>query len=393
MVAALFEPAALTAVPRTIVAIPARDEAAVIAATLRALGRQRTLSGEPQPVELLLLVNNTTDATATLARTEAARLPHLRLAVREKHWSAQRSGVAYARRAVMDWAAEVAGAGGIVVSADADTRPAPDWLHELTAPLRAGIAPASGGRILLEPGELAGLPSAVRRTHLLDSGYRWWSGQLSATLNPQPHDPWPHHWQHFGASLALTVPAYRAVGGVPLVDHLEDVALVQALQQRDLSVRHTVRARSYTSARRSGRVPVGLSTQLEEWSAGPEAWHVPGAAEVMALACAEAALRVAWSGEPYGLTKLAQQWQISPDDLAAALRCPHFGKALEQAHAARLAGGWSQRFRPVPVQQALQQIRLELALLRAGGADRQTRPSAVLPSRSVQAVRSSRSNR
>ncbi|MDO4263926.1 MAG: hypothetical protein Q4C67_06995 [Deinococcus sp.] len=188
---------------------------------------------------------------------------------------------------------------------------------------------------------------------------------LTASLNPYPADPWPHHWQHFGASLALTVAAYRAVGGIPDVPALEDMALVRALRQRDFTLRHTPAARVYTSARRSGRVAVGLSTQLQEWAAGPHSWRVPSGREVAALARAEAGLRRAWLGEPAG-PALAQLWRVPLGALWAALECPYFGQALEQAHAAQVAGGeWSRVFPAVPVEQALAEVRAELALARA----------------------------
>ncbi|GHF93875.1 hypothetical protein GCM10017783_02280 [Deinococcus piscis] len=335
---------------------------------MRALGLQdlqREGRGTPVMVQAALLVNNTSDRTAELACQEAARWPQLRLAVREVSWDVQESGVVRARREALDWAAQMAGEDGIIVSTDADTRPSPDWLWQLTAPLRAGQAQASAGRILLDPSERAALPPAVRCTHLLDSGYRWWAEALTAALNPDPADPWPRHWQHFGASLALTVRAYRAVGGIPAVDVLEDMALVQALRRQDMALRHTPAARVYTSARRSGRVALGLSTQLQEWAAGPAHWRVPGGAEVAALARAEAGLRRAWQGHPLCLSELSRLWRVPPDALTAALQSAFLGQALEQAHAARLAGEWSRLFAAVPVAQALGEVRAEWALARA----------------------------
>ena len=347
----------------TVVALPARNEAQGIGTALRALGTQRDGAGQPLPVQAVLLVNNTTDQTAALARLEAAQWPQLQLLVREEHWDTAQGGVVEARRRALDWAASLAGPAGIIVSTDADTRPDPGWLWQLTAPLRTGAVQASAGRILLDPAERAALPPAVRRTHLLDSGYRWWAGALTARLNPDPCDPWPRHWQHFGASLALTVRAYRAVGGIPDVPALEDLALVQALRQQDLTLRHTPAARVYTSARRSGRVAVGLSTQLQEWASGPESWRVPGGAEVAALARAEAVLHRAWQGRAVCAAELAELWQLAPGELAGALRFPHFGQVLERAHQMRQAGAWGQQFPAVPVEQALREVRAELARL------------------------------
>jgi len=39
--------------------------------------------------------------------------------------------------------------------------------------------------------------------------------ELEGWLDPDPADPLPRHHQHFGASLAVTVDAYRRAGGLP----------------------------------------------------------------------------------------------------------------------------------------------------------------------------------
>jgi hypothetical protein len=48
-------------------------------------------------------------------------------------------------------------------------------------------------------------------------------------LDPRPHDPWPRHASEPGASLAVTLQAYRAIGGLPCIAFGEDGALVAAL--------------------------------------------------------------------------------------------------------------------------------------------------------------------
>lgn len=345
---------------RIVVAVPARDEGEGVVATLRTLAGQR---GAP-PFETLLLINNSQDDTAAQARSFARRRPEFCLHVHETVLPPAEANVVGARRAALDWAAARAGPGGIVVSTDADTWASPDWLAELLRPLLApgSAVQASAGRILLRAEERAALPGPVRRTHLLDTGYRDAVSRLRARVSPDPHDPAPRHWQHFGASLALRVSAYRAAGGVPAVSCLEDLALVRALARADLPLRHTPRARVYTSARLRGRVPVGLSTQLGEWQRGPEHWQVPGGAEVLRLAQAEAALRRCWQARRSS-PEMAALWLTGEAALNAAVRAPRFGLALEQAHAAREAeGAWHRTFAPVPVQRALQEVRALLGL-------------------------------
>ncbi|GGL98673.1 glycosyltransferase [Deinococcus aerophilus] len=341
-----------------VVALPARDEAQRIGATLRALGQQVDGGGRPlSGYTVAVLANNCRDKTAQQARR--ATPAGLKLRVREVCLPPERAGVVEARRQAMDWAAVLAGNDGVLVSTDADTCPEPDWLWQLLAPIQAG-ADAAAGRILLNPRGIA--DPIIHHTQQLDDAYRLAACELTARLNPDPADPWPNHWQHFGASLALSVRAYRAVGGIPDVACLEDVALVQALRRADLTLRHTPHARVHTSARLTGRVPVGLSTQLAEWRCGPDAWTVPGGAEVAALARAEAALRARYRGICNG--DLCALWLTTPERLCRALQAPTLGQALEAAHAARLEEGvWMRQYPPVPVAQALEGIR---ALLYVG---------------------------
>ncbi|PNY79590.1 glycosyl transferase family 2 [Deinococcus koreensis] len=346
-----------------------------ISRALHALAAQR---GPLPPFSVLLLANNCRDETAEVGRR--TRPAGLDLHVHEVTLALPQANVGGARRLALDLAADLAGEQGIIVSTDADTLTHPDWLAGLLAPLRCSAA--SAGRLMLDPGERARLSAPIRHTHLLDCAYRWAATQLTARLDPDPHDPWPRHWQHFGASLALHVWAYRAVGGLPEVPCLEDVALVQALRHADLPLRHTLQARAYTSARLSGRVPVGLSTQLQEWQNGPECWTVPGAAEVAALARAEAALRAVYGHagtrhtgtEQSGirqsgpmLARIGHHWMLPEQALRDALEAPRLGLALHHAHRAREQGGlWRERYPAEPVTQALRALRQALAEVSPG---------------------------
>ncbi|MFC0618087.1 glycosyltransferase [Deinococcus budaensis] len=352
--------------PQTVVAVPARNEAERIGRTVRALAGQVGAGGQPlDGYEVWIVVNNSSDQTAQrAARAIPAGRP---VRVVTHTLPPEDANVVGARRAALDLAAARLGGNldGLIVTTDADSVPAPDWLRHLQAAFGLG-ADAACGRILLCPQERARLPGPVRRVYLQDAAYRLAAERLTARLNPDPFDPWPRHHQHFGANLALTLRAYRRVGGVPDVPHLEDVALVQGLRRHDLRVRRTPHARVHTSARMSGRVPLGLSTQLAEWHADPAAWRVPGAAEIAALARAEAALKEArqrgWSAA------LPGRWLAAPADLREALRAPTLGLALEAAHAARFrAGLWQGQHPPVPVARAMAELRGQLRAAAPGG--------------------------
>ncbi|MBA8796149.1 glycosyltransferase involved in cell wall biosynthesis [Friedmanniella endophytica] len=101
------------ATPRFSVVVPAYNEAAYLGATLRSLQQQDFAGG----VEILVVDNNSTDATAAIARAAGVRVI-----------SETRPGVCPARQAGTE-----AARGEIVVSTDADTRQPRDWLRRLDA--------------------------------------------------------------------------------------------------------------------------------------------------------------------------------------------------------------------------------------------------------------------
>ena len=290
---------------RACVIIPAKNEVANLPATLAALAAQTDLHGRPLPpgsFEVIVLANNCTDATAAVVRRQARRFPHLVLHAAELCLPAPQAHVGRARRLLMDEACArleaVAGAAGLIASTDADTRVSPTWLAAIQAEIGAG-ADAVGGRILTEMAGSALLP--LRRIQARDAAYRTLCARLEDLLDPAPADPWPRHYQHFGASLAVTTPAYRRVGGLPQPRFLEDEALCQALRRHDLALRHSPHVQVLTSARRQGRVEVGLSWQLREWlnmSRQQREPHVESPVQLAALWLVRRQLRTYWCSQP-----------------------------------------------------------------------------------------------
>lgn len=338
-----------------VIVIPARDEGRTIGRTLSALAAQR---GAP-PFTVLVLANNCHDDTAQQALRWQSKL---QLEICESILPPEQANVVGARRLALEIGAEFAGSDGIIVSTDADTEAHPDWLRQLLVPLSCGYD-ASAGRILLRREERAALPPLVRATHLLDTGYRMAAAQLRARLVPSAGEETPTHWQHFGANLALKISAYRAIGGLPKVSSLEDVALITALLRHDLRIRHTHAAKVFTSARLTGRVSVGLSTQLGEWSREPQHWRVPGSRELVAAAQAEELLRSGAATE-----KLAQAWRVDEGSAHAAQQALTPGVALELLTAAQSrAGHWHAEFAPRPVREALSEVRAVLAKMGGHG--------------------------
>ena len=349
------------------VIIPAKDEATSLPATLAALAAQTTLAGQALPagmLEVIVLANNCVDRTAAAVRQSARRHPNLVVHVAEVHLPRPQAHVGRARRLLLDEAAarleSTAGPTGVLLSTDADTLVASTWLAATLHEIETG-AEAVGGRILTQT-PAAVEPCPVRRIQLRDAAYRVLLRQLEDKIDPCTADRWPCHHQHYGASLALTVRAYRQVGGLPVVPFLEDEALWQLLLKHDLPVRHSPHVQVYTSARRSGRVEVGLSWQLREWdnlTAQRQEPLVPCPHELVRVWRARCRLRTWWQqGRHQASAELAR--------LALAVEVP-LNDLLMQARQATAFGqlwGWIEATRgavlPVPLGGALRDLRTYL---------------------------------
>ena len=154
---------------------------------------------------------------------------------------------------------------GVLASTDGDTRVAPSWIAAILDEIQKG-ADAVGGRILTDRAGRVALDDYTRLCHLREVGYRYLIAELETYLDPNPYDHWPRHYQHFGASLAVTAQMYGHVGGLPAVRSPEDVAFYQALVRVDARFRHSPIVRVVTSARQVGRTKNGLANQLSEWA-------------------------------------------------------------------------------------------------------------------------------
>ncbi len=254
------------------VAIPVHDEEAGIAATLAALAVQVDAAGQgldPRRYEVLVLANNCTDGTVREARRFAAATPALRLHLIEIVLPPPHAHVGAARRLVMDEACRrlvsLGHGRGVIATTDGDTLVRPTWIASNLEEITRG-ADAVGGRILATPGEIAALDPGTRLYYRRDTAYRTLRTAYESILDPDPANAWPRHHHCFGASLAVTVQAYRAAGGLPVVHCLEDMAFVRALERRDARVRRSPAVNVRTSLRCSGRVDVGLSWTLSKWT-------------------------------------------------------------------------------------------------------------------------------
>jgi hypothetical protein len=262
---------------RAVVIIPARNEEEHLPSALDALAVQVDLDGVLLPavsMEALILLNNCTDASSQSVRQWKAQHPDFVLHVIERTLPREMAHVGTARRLLMDTAwsrlRDRDEAISVMLSTDADTLVAPDWVAQNLRAIAQG-ADAVGGVICLMDGDLEFLPTGARDAYLRDRHYQRLVAELEHWLDPQDGDPWPRHLEHFGASLACTPDIYARAGGLPPVKPLEDVAFVNALRLVGAKLRHDPAVMVSTSARLDGRAEVGLSGQLRLWQEMSEA--------------------------------------------------------------------------------------------------------------------------
>ncbi len=366
----LFNQTPPTPALRMSVVVPVCNEANHLSATLDALRNQTNEAGQSldnQTYEVLLLLNNCTDASAAIAHRYQCQHPAFRLHIANIRLPPKQANVGTARRLLMDEACRrlltMAGPDGIIASTDGDTTVAADWLWQIEQEIGRG-ADAVGGRILTHTNANTP-PDPVRRWHLRNVTYRCLLAQAEAAIDPCPHDPWPRHFQHFGASLAVTCRAYLQAGRLPAVPYLEDEALYQALLRIDARVRQSPAVRVFTSTRTNGRVTVGFSEQLRYWGnlnqTGCEQVVEPAGAMILKLR-ARRRLRQYRNAPACACTadlhRIAADLHLTPHWLTDQLaECRYFGALWEQIEQQLLANNWLADWKPQPITEAIAELR------------------------------------
>jgi cellulose synthase/poly-beta-1,6-N-acetylglucosamine synthase-like glycosyltransferase len=326
--------------PRAIVAIPAKDEAERLPACLAALGAQigwrgRALAASTFAVSVV--ANNCSDDSAEIARRASGDI-RFEVRVEEAILPAAQAHAGGARRRAMDFAdAWLRGMGvedGVLLSTDADSQVAPDWIVATLDAFALG-ADAVLGRISLDAdGEL--LPAALHARGKLEATYERLLAEISARLDPLDSNPWPHHSTISGASLAVTQQMYKRIGGLPSVPLGEDKALVAALRRHDADIRFSPDVCVVTSGRTHGRAPGGVADALRLRSDEPET-----VCDEALEPCRTAYMRALWRGRlrRYGFSEAAT-WArnlcVLDDAVAWVQAAPTFGAAWERLEGASI---------------------------------------------------------
>ncbi|NHC37896.1 glycosyltransferase [Scytonema millei] len=364
------------------VIVPVRNEADTLGSTLLALYHQLDLTGKSldrNRYEIVLLANNCSDESAAIARNFANTHPDLVLHVVEKTFPAAEAYIGRVRQVLMDEAyrrlSSIGGKRRVIASTDGDSRVTPTWIAAILDEIANG-ADAVGGRIITDREGRTALDPYTRACHLREVGYRFLIAELEAYLEPDPTDLIPRHFQHYGASLAVTVEMYAQAGGMQPVRTPEDVAFYQALLRVNARFRHSTRVRVFTSARTTGRTDVGLANQLSKWvemGRSQQQFLVESAAEVEARFEWRHQLRVLWWSYLYDYqpthnaialvaNALGVNWLWLMSELAQSQTFGLLWEKVEQRQQAE--GIWKQRWQLVPIQEAISALRIRLEQLR-----------------------------
>ena len=244
-------------------AIPARNEEALLPRLIASLNRQTILARTRAPLEVVIVLNNTTDGSRDAVAAAARSAPGLRLTLEEITYPAERAHVGSARRRAMEIAARLR-PDGVILTTDADAVPAEDWVEANLRAIAAG-ADLVGGRIVGDPEEEAGFGPGFQRRARLHVRYGALRDELAALIDPIGHDPWPRHQDHTGASLAVRAAVHAAVGGLDPLPFREDLAFVSKVRAAGFRLSHPLDARVMVSARTHGRAPGGMADCLRGW--------------------------------------------------------------------------------------------------------------------------------
>ena len=297
-----------------VVAIPVRDEVERIADCLLALARQ-----EGRAPGVLLLVNNTVDATMSVVAELSAAVEMPVVAIEHRFADGEASAGA-ARRLAMAHSDRLAPPGVPLLTTDADGRVGPDWLSANLYHLDRGID-AVFGRAVIDPDEALRIPPALHRADAQENAYAMALDELAHWLDPDPDDPWPRHTEHSGASIAVRRLAYREAGGVPDLALGEDRAFAMALRRSGARIRHAPEVQVVVSGRILGRAVGGMADTIRRRLVAPDVLLDQGlepvAGRVRRIRMGRAVRRAWAAGRTRQLSRLAHLAGVAPSRVLA----------------------------------------------------------------------------
>jgi hypothetical protein len=311
-----------------VVAIPVKNEAERIQRCLLALASQ-TMA----PDVVVLLMNNCDDDSEHVASQISRQLP-FQLEVASVTLDPVCANAGNARRLAMNFAAQISGPRGTLLTTDADAIVASDWISRNVAALALG-ADAVCGRILIDPVEALAIPHSLHADDHLECELLDLLDEIAFKLDPEAHDPRPRHTQASGASLAISTRVLERVGGIPPVAAGEDRALIDALIRIDARIRHDPEITVVVSGRLVGRAPGGMADTMRRRMVTQDEYAddlVEPAADTYRRIDFRRRTRLAWrqAGTMSSRTDLAIDLRLTPTRLEHILSQRYFGNAWAQ---------------------------------------------------------------
>lgn len=380
LVSPLISPALVQKAPlsscEVCVIVPVRNEAQTLMSTLYALAHQVDFQGQrldPQSYEVIVLLNNCSDNSVDIARSFARQHQDLELHLVEITLPPQEAYIGRVRQLLMDEAyrrlSSIGRNRGVIASTDGDSQVSSTWIAANLYEIACG-ADAVGGRIITNSAGRAKLDPYARACFLYEVGYKYLIAELESYLDPDPVDPFPRHYQHYGASLAVTAEMYAVAGGLPAVRSPEDVAFYNALVRENARFRHSPLVRVITSARQTGRTNNGLANQLNKWTKmgrQNQVFLVESAQAIETRLRARHELRKIWKAVLNGsqvtsnqVAPISKALGVDTQWLVQELTQPNtFGQLFEQVER-RMSdeGVWNARFAYVDIQEAIRDLRM-----------------------------------
>ncbi len=281
--------------------MPVRNERRRLPVFLKALERQQGIDWNR--FVLCLFFDGCTDGSEEIVDAIAERLP-FSVFTASCHERREPNAGRARRRAMALGCAQLAEAEtGLLLSTDADSAPAPDWVQ--TARRALTLADVVAGRI-----QRAGARDATQDRlegyyNRLHAHRRW--------IDPVPWEPTPSHHFTGGANMGFRSEAYAALGGFKAHPSGEDARIVDEAARAGLRVRRDPQMLVRTSARRRGRAAAGLASHLNTLD--------PDGIQVMHPADA------AWQYQGHALARAAFQ-----SGSAMALLAAHINKPVNDLH-------------------------------------------------------------
>jgi hypothetical protein len=248
--------------PAVVVAMPATDEEEMIAAALARLAEAFRFTRRAGG--LVVFANNCTDLTGEIVARAGPNFP-ARVILLEGRLASAHAHAGWARRIALDAAADLCEPHGALLTTDADTEVAPDWVETFCAALHADFDLVCGRIGMVERSDVVAHAPAVRLARV-ENGYAALQDRVrhccDQIIGRQPIGGTRPHYFEAAASIGMTRALYRQIGGLPAVPSSEDRALVRAAELAGARILYNSRFSVKTSNRLVGRARGGLAESL-----------------------------------------------------------------------------------------------------------------------------------